>query len=160
MIKKVISIIIVFVSVVQICIAQDFFKTTDLFSRPESDKKSGSLNIIQEPNVDTLIYRYILANKVLQQNGDGDMDGFRIQIYSSSDRNARDESNKIRAEFMIIFPDISSDVKYREPGYFLVKAGNFRTKLEGTKWLYLIRKKYPNAILVPDLIYFPDLIKN
>ena len=61
---------------------------------------------------------------------------------------------------MIAFPDISSDVKYREPGYFLVKAGNFRTKLEGTKWLTFIRKKYPNAYLVPDVIYFPDQIKN
>jgi hypothetical protein len=160
MIKKVISIIIVFESVIQICLAQEFFKTADLFRKPESDKKSSSLNIIQEPNVDTLIYRYILANKMLQQNGEGDMDGFRIQIYSSSDRNARDESNKIRADFMIAFPDISSDVKYREPGYFLVKAGYFRTKLEGTKWLTIIRRKYPNAYLVPDIIYFPDLIKN
>jgi hypothetical protein len=160
MIKKVISIIIVFVSVMQICLAQDFFKTADLFHKPESIKNSGSLNIIQDPNVDTLIYRYILANKVLKQNGDGDMDGFRIQIYSSSDRNARDVANKIRADFMIAFPDISSDVKYRDPGYFLVKAGNFRTKLEGTKWLTFIRKKYPNAYLVPDVIYFPDQIKN
>jgi hypothetical protein len=160
MIKKVISIIIVFVSVLQICLAQDFFKTADLFHKPESIKNSGSLNIIQDPNVDTLIYRYILANKVLKQNGDGDMDGFRIQIYSSSDRNARDVANKIRADFVIAFPDISSDVKYRDPGYFLVKAGNFRTKLEGTKWLTFIRKKYPNAYLVPDVIYFPDQIKN
>jgi hypothetical protein len=160
MIKKVIFIIIVFASVMQICLAQEFFKTADLFHKSESIKNSGSLNIIQEPNVDTLIYRYILANQVLKQEADGDIDGFRIQIYSSSDRNARDESNKIRADFMSLFPDIPSYARYREPGYFLVKAGNFRTKLEGTKWLFLIRKKYPNAILVPDVIYFPDLIKN
>ena len=160
MIRKVILLIVLFTSVLNLCRAQEFFKTADLFRKPESVKKSGSLNIIQEPNVDTLIYRYILANQMLRQKGDGDMEGYRIQIYSSSNRKARDESNKIMAEFMIEFPDIPSYVRYREPGYFLVKAGNFRTKLEGTKWLSIVRRKYPNAYLVPDNIYFPDLIKN
>lgn len=61
---------------------------------------------------------------------------------------------------MIEFPDIPSYAQYDNPGYFLVRAGNFRTKLEGTKWLYNIRRKYPNAYLVPDKIYFPDLVKN
>ena len=160
MVRKIILLILLFTSVLNLCRAQEFFKTADLFRKPESDKKSGALNIIQEPNVDTLIYRYILANQVLKQKGDGDMEGFRIQIYSSSNRKARDESNKIRAEFMIEFPDIPSYARYREPGYFLVKAGNFRTKLEGTKWLSIVKKKYPNAYLVPDVIYFPELVKN
>ena len=59
--------------------------------------------------LDTLISRYILANKNLkQENGHSGMEGFRIQIYSSSNRNAREESNKARAEFMSKFPDIVS----------------------------------------------------
>jgi hypothetical protein len=144
-----------------LCEAQVFIRTEDLFRKAESDGSSGSLNIIQDPSVDTLISRYILANKLLKQNsGGGDMEGYRIQIYRSSNRNAREESNKVRAEFMIEFPDIASYVLYDNPGYFLVRAGNFRTKLEGTKWLYIIRKKFPNAYPVPDKIYFPDLIKN
>ena len=36
------------------------------------------------------------------------MDGFRIQIYNSPNRNAREESGKVRAEFMSKFPDIVS----------------------------------------------------
>ncbi len=159
MIKKTLLFFVLLISVLPFCKAQVFFKTADLFRKSESDYKSGSMNIIQEPNVDTLISRYILANKVLKQGNDGDMDGFRIQIYRSSNRNARDESNKVRAEFMIEFPDIPSYAMYREPGYFLVRAGNFRTKMEGTKWLYYIRRKYHNAYLVPDVIYYPDLIK-
>lgn len=159
MIKKTLLFFVLLISVLPFCKAQVFFKTADLFRKSESDYRSGSMNIIQEPNVDTLISRYILANKVLKQGNDGDMDGFRIQIYRSSNRNARDESNKVRAEFMIEFPDIPSYAMYREPGYFLVRAGNFRTKMEGTKWLYYIRRKYHNAYLVPDVIYYPDLIK-
>jgi hypothetical protein len=137
--------------VFNICEAQTFFRTADLFRN--TGDRPGELNIIQNLSVDTLISRYVLANKLLG----GGMEGFRIQIYSSSNRNAREESNKIRAEFMIEFPDIPSYAKYREPGYFLVRAGDFRTKVEGTKSLYQIRKKYPNAYLVPDIINFPDL---
>jgi len=161
MIKKVLLFIILFVSAINMGKAQEFFKTSDLFRKPESGKKSGSLNIIQEPNVDTLIYRYILANQVLKQRTDGDMEGFRIQIYRSSSRNARDEANKIRAEFIIEFPDIpSSYISYQEPGYFIVRVGDFRSRVEGTKLLYHVRKKFPNAYIVLDKIKFPDLIKN
>jgi hypothetical protein len=159
--KKSFLLIVLFLSVLSLCKAQVYIRTADLFRKPESDNVSGTLNIIQDQSVDTLLSRYILANKLLKQNSGGcDMEGFRIQIYRSSNRNARDESNKVRAEFMIEFPDISSYVMYDNPGYFLVRAGNFRSKLDGTKLLYTIRKKFPNAYLVPDVIYFPDLVKN
>jgi hypothetical protein len=152
MIKKLILLLILFLSGLPFCKAQVFFKTTDLFRKPEA---AGSLNIIQEPGVDTLMSRYVLANRRL--NG---MEGFRIQIYRSSERNAQEESNKKRAEFMIEFPDIHSYAMFQKPGYFLIRAGDFRTKVDGTKQLFLIRKKFPNATMVPDIINFPDLTKN
>jgi hypothetical protein len=156
MIKKTYFILIFFLLVLQTGEAQQFFKTVDLFRKPDSDRNTSTLNIFQEPNVDTLISRYILMNKKLE----GEMEGFRIQIFRSSNRNAKDEYNKVRAEFMIEFPDIASYAEYQEPGYFIVKAGDFRTRLECTKLLYLIRKKFPNAYPVPSKIKFPDLNKN
>lgn len=137
-----------------ICNAQ-FIKTSDLFPSEIPSRKAGSLNIIQEPGIDTLVSRYILANRLYG----GGMEGFRIQIYRSSSRNAREESNKVRAQFMVDFPDITSYSEYNRPGYFLVRVGDFRTRMEGTKTLYLIRKKYPNAYMVPCIINFPDLNK-
>jgi hypothetical protein len=141
-----------------ICEAQTYFKTADLF--PNTEGRSGKLNIFQDLNVDTLVSRYVLANKVLTEGTDGDMEGYRIQIYRSSNRNAREESNKVRADFMIEFPDLQSYADYDKPGYFLVRVGDFRTRMESAKALYLIRKKYPNAYIVPCLIKFPDLNKN
>src|SRR5450759_4814981 len=75
--------------------AQSIVKTSDLFRRSDNNSRSGQLNIIQDPAIDTLINRYILGNK----NHYG-MDGFRIQIYSSSNRNARKESDKAYTDFM------------------------------------------------------------
>jgi hypothetical protein len=87
------------------------------------------------------------------------MEGFRIQLYRKSTRTAREESNKVRADFMIEFPDIPSYAEYEKPGYFLVRVGDFRTQLEGAKTLALIKKKYPQAYPVPCVINFPDLNK-
>ena len=156
MIKKQLLFFVLFLSVLPYCGAQDYFKTSDLFQPPGSNKKGGTMNIIQDPRVDSLISRYVLTNKML----DGLMWGYRIQIYRSSIRTAREESNKARAEFMIEFPDIVSYPLYEKPGYFIIRAGDYRTKIEGTKQLYIVRRKFPNAYLVMDKINFPDLIKN
>ena len=86
------------------------------------------------------------------------MAGFRIQIYASSNRNAREESNKAMAEFISKFPDIKPYLVFAEPGYFKIRAGDFRTKTEATRLFLLVSKEFPDAYLVPDFINFPDLI--
>jgi hypothetical protein len=156
MIKRAFLVIFNLILVVNISDAQVFIKTSDLFPVTKPDSKGGELNIIHDERADTLISRYILANRFLK----GGMEGYRIQIFRNSTRTAREESNKVRADFMVLFPDITSYIEYAEPGWFLVKVGDFRTKMEGTKSLYMIRKKYPNAYLVPSVINFPDLKKD
>lgn len=139
---------------------QAFVKTADLFKRADENPHPGQLKIIQDPSIDTLISRYILINQnIYRDYGRFGMEGFRIQIYSSSNRNAREESNKARAAFISKFPDIDSYALYAEPGYFKIRAGDFRTKTEATKLFLLVSKEFPDAYLVPDIINFPDLNK-
>jgi hypothetical protein len=138
--------------------AQSFVKTSELFRRSTDNSRTGALNLNQDQAIDTLISRYILSSKKLKTiEGTQGMDGFRIQIYYSSVRNAREESSKARAEFINNFPEIISYAEYAEPGYFMVRAGDYRTKNEGYKYLIMIRKEFPNAYLVPAVINFPDL---
>ena len=132
--------------------SQSVVSSSDLFKKKSDNPGSGQLNIIQDPALDTLISRYILANQKL----DG-IEGFRIQIYNSSNRNAREESAKVRAEFMSQFPDIISYLLFAEPGYYKVRVGNFRSRTEATRLYLIISKKFPNADLVPDIINLPDL---
>ena len=138
--------------------AQSFIKTSDLLQRSDDNSRSGKLNIIQDPAIDTLISRHIQANKNLSiEPGYYGMEGFRIQIFNSSARNAREESNKVMAEVISKFPNIRPYLLYAEPGYFKIRVGDFRTKAEATKLYMLISKDYPDAYLVPDFIKFPDL---
>jgi len=138
--------------------AQSFVKTADLFKRSDISSGPGQLTLVQDPSIDTLISRYIHLNSNLSKDyGHYGMEGFRIQIYSSSNRNARDESNKTMAQFLSKFPEINAYQQYADPGYFKIRAGNFRTKTEATRLFQLIRKEFPDAYIVPDFINFPDL---
>jgi hypothetical protein len=138
--------------------AQSFVRTSDLFKREDMSNHMGQLDINQGLSLDTLISRYILANKNLfKVNNHYGMEGFRIQIYASNNRNAREESNKTRAEFMSKFPEIVSYPLYAEPGYFKIRVGDFRTKPEAMKLFQLISREFKDAYIVPDVINFPDL---
>jgi hypothetical protein len=159
MLRKILSLIIILVIPAGLCRSQAFVKTSDLFKRP--DYMEGKLVIYQDPAVDTLLSRYILASKKNRTiEGTQGMEGFRIQLYYSSVRQAREESAKARAEFINKFPDIISYAQYQEPGYFIVRAGNYRTRTEGHKYLLMVRQEFPNAYLVPAIITFPDQDKN
>lgn len=142
-----------FMSVLPFCSAQEFFQTAALFAKPSPDNNAGSLNIIQDPAVDTLISRYVMTNKNI-----GGMVRFRIQIFRSGERNAQEEANKVNARFMTEYPEIHSSPLFEKPNWFLVRVGNYRSKVEGTKQLFLIRRKFPNAYLVQeDKIKIQDL---
>ena len=140
--------------------AQSFVSTEDLFQRTESGSHIGRLKIIQDPAIDTLIGRYILAKKYQFDNLNYyGMDGWRIQIYASSNRNAREESAKLRADFMSRFPEIVSYQLYADPGWFKVRVGDFRRKTEAARLLLIISREFPNSYILPDIINFPDQIK-
>jgi hypothetical protein len=145
--------------------SQSVVSSSELFKRTDANSRTGKLNIIQDPAIDTLISRYILANKNMEERiGYSGMEGFRIQIYSSSSRNAKEESSKVNAEFLSRFPeseypDLKSYAQFAQPAYYKIRVGDFRTKTEATRLFLLISKVFPNAYLVPDIINFPELNK-
>jgi hypothetical protein len=144
--------------------SQTVVTTAELFKRTDSNQ-GGQLNIIQDPALDTLMSRYILSNKNLEEkNGFTGVEGFRIQIYNSSERNAKTESGKVRQEFMnefpeSEFPELVTYLIFAEPAYFKVRVGNFRSRTEATRLFLIVSKKFKNADLVPDIINLQDLNK-
>ena len=160
MIRKLFFVLIIVNFSAGIGIAQSFIKTSDLFPGKNENPQSGRLNIYQDPSLDTLISRYISVNKTLyDKTGKYGMNGYRIQIYNSSSRNARDESIKVQTEFMKKFKEIDSYQLFAEPGYWKIRVGDFRTKTEAIKLFLSISREFPDAYLVPDYINFPDLKK-
>jgi hypothetical protein len=133
---------------------QVIIKTTDLFPVTVNKPGSGTLNIIQPPELDTLMSRFILGQKNINEPN-----GVRILIYRNSEITARKESERVYGEFMTLFPGILAYLDFQGPNYYLVLAGNFRNRTEGIKSLLLVSKKYPNAILVPYIINYDEMNK-
>jgi hypothetical protein len=160
MFRKVFLLFVILLLANDFCRSQAFIRAADLLRRSERGAGKGSLNIIQDQAIDTLLSRYILSNKKLRTiEGTQGIQGFRIQIYYSSVRNAREESARASADFINKFPEITSYAQYQEPGYFMVRAGNYRSRAEGYKDLLAVRKEFPNAYLVPAVISYPGLKK-
>ncbi|HHU34261.1 MAG TPA: SPOR domain-containing protein [Bacteroidetes bacterium] len=148
MIKRGYIILFLGLLISNLCSAQAFIRTEDLMNN-NSNNKGGELIIDQSPAIDTLISRSILANK---KRG---IQGFRIQIFLSSARNARTEADRVNAEFISKFPGMYSIVEYQEPGYFKVRVGNYRSRVEAYKDLRLIQREFPDAYAVPATIESP-----
>jgi hypothetical protein len=158
MIRKLFSVLIFLGFSTGMLSAQSFVKTTDLFARADDNNHMGQLRIVQDPGIDTLLSRYILmSKKTFNDNGYYGMDGFRIQIYNNSSRNAREESQKTNAEFISKFPSIKSHTLFAQPGYYKIRVGDFRTRVEATRLFLIISKVFPDSYIVPDVIEFPDL---
>jgi hypothetical protein len=154
MIKKIFFFLFFGLIISIVCDAQFFIRTIDIISPRDGLSGSGQININQDPAIDTLLSRNLLANKLK----DG-LDGYRIQIYRGSDRNAREEAAKAKTKFISEFPDIPSYDSFDRPNWFKIRVGNYRTKQEATKAWYEIRTIFKDSYIVEETIKFPDLNK-
>lgn len=111
----------------------------------------GKLQIRQDPRITDLLVRHSQINQ--RKNG---TEGFRLEIFFSSENKAREMAMRVRNEFNLVFPDIPSYLLFQTPN-FKVRIGDFRNKSEALKTKAYIASKYPNAFIVKDIIRFPEL---
>jgi hypothetical protein len=134
--------------------AQESMGVLQLMNEDRPRYMAERLVIVQDPAIDTLVSRHIIANA--SKNG---VDGWRIQIYRGGHRTAGDDSNKIRARFMEDFPDIRTYRTFDRPNWFKVKVGDFRTREEAAIVYFDILKKYPEAYLIRDVIAYKNPVQ-
>lgn len=121
-------------------------QNTEVLNRPGIIK---NLNINQDPRLDKMLKWHIENNKINNK-----IDGFRVEIFFSSDLDAKDKALKKKKEFLSVYPDNIVHVKYVSPN-FRVRVGDFRTKNEALKLLREIKGTYTVAFIVTDKIDFP-----
>jgi len=138
----------------QVMEAQGDLSVLGIMNKGRSWPEREKLVIREDPMIDTLINRHILANATREG-----VDGWRIQIYRGGHRTANDDANKVRARFMENFPDIKTYLTFDRPNWFKVKVGEFRTREEAAKAFFDIQAKYPEAYLIRDIIDFTHQVK-
>jgi hypothetical protein len=111
----------------------------------DSTMVNGNKNftIKQETAIANLLYKYKEYNRKREFG-----EGFRIQITYTD---VRDEVYKSKGALYKEFPDLSSYVEYEQPSYKL-RVGDFKSRLEATRYLQLVVTLYPGAFIVRDKI--------
>ena len=117
----------------------------------ENETILQKLPVTQDSRIDTLLQRHIAMNK--RMNG---TEGYRLEIFFSSAYRAKDEALEVKIEFLKKFPDEQAYMIFQSPD-FKVRVGDFRTKDEALVLQDRIKRKYPNAFIVKDIIQFPKL---
>lgn len=125
------------------------------FSVAMGQNKKGSLEIVMDPAIDRLQEsRLVFMNSstetvVREKTGTkGTALGFRIQIYSGSNRN---EAYAAQSRFQQQYSDISTYVSYTQPNY-RVKVGDFRSRSEAQAFMREVRKSFPTLFLFTEQV--------
>lgn len=92
-------------------------------------------------NFDGLCNKYDQFMKVVEE-----VPGYRFQIMYAS---TREETNAAKVKFYQQFPTIRAYVDYEQP-YYKLRVGDFRNKLQLTKFFPIITSVYPGAFTVRD----------
>jgi hypothetical protein len=85
----------------------------------------------------------IAANRNIQE-----ISGYRILVYSGT---SSDESSKVRKQLYQYDASLSVYTDFKQPT-FRVKVGNFTDRVQANYILNDLRKQFPNAMIVPDMI--------
>jgi len=115
-----------------------------------SGPRKEEVRIIQEEKLDEVLMLFMEENRKL--NG---IPCYWIRIYSGSAHDSREKAYETKARFLRKYDGIRNDVIYDDPN-FKVYIGGYRSKSETLKLLNSIKKDFPTAFIVYDIIDFPE----
>lgn len=115
--------------------------------------EKGEVHISKDPRIDKLIK--FKGAKIPPATGPK-KDGFRVQLFFDQDRKQVDEA---RSKMLQIDGGADTYIEYKAPNYNLL-LGNYRSRLDAEKARSELLQEFPEAIIVKDRIYFPDLEKD
>ncbi len=112
---------------------------------------TGKIEIIQDPRLEILLTKHIQIN----QNKEG-IEGFRIQIFSDSGNNSKNQAQAVNDGFIARFPTIKAYLTFKSPNY-RVRIGDFRNRLDAQRFLLEVTSDYLNAFIVSEKINLPQV---
>ena len=86
------------------------------------------------------------------------VDGFRIQVFTSESRDSAERVRGDAAEWLMRNPNAAGSERYGSPvvaylePYYRVRMGSFAVEQDARQALELVRRQYPEAFIVPDLV--------
>jgi hypothetical protein len=111
--------------------------------------KTGNIVYHESNAIKALMVKNLIVNQTLPE-----VPGFRIQIFSVSGVNSKEQANKVKVEFLAKYPTAAVYILYQAP-YFKVRIGDFRTEIQAHYFFQQISPNYPYAFVVEDYVNIP-----
>ena len=118
----------------------------DLFTSQNNDKNFGTIYIIQDAALNELVNKHSFLNKNLTYTP-----GYRLQVFFSSARSARQEAERIQKRFKLGSYNLSVYLEYKAP-FWKVKLGDFKTKNEALRAKKKLAKDFPNSWIIKEMV--------
>ncbi|MCA0427793.1 MAG: SPOR domain-containing protein [Bacteroidetes bacterium] len=112
----------------------------------QAQAQRKNIVVERDEDLDSLIYQHAENNKSRNT-----LDGFRIQLFSGSERN---NANQLKAQFLRQYPEVPVYLSYQQP-FFKLRAGDFRTRTEAQNLYHKLVKDFGEVLIVPDKINYP-----
>lgn len=114
-------------------------------------EKNDSYEVTADSRLKEMEKKIIAINENKQN-----IEGFRLQLFSSSGPNSFNQANKVQTEFLTIYNEVPAYVVHKKPA-FKVRVGDFRTRLEAERFFIELKENFPDAFVVKDEINLPPL---
>ena len=115
--------------------------------------QEGDIKIIKDNRIDALVEK---QGEVVPPAIKPEIDGYRIQLIFDSDKSA---INSARSSFFSQYPKVDTYVEFNAPN-FILKVGDFRTRLEAEKVRASIVEEFPTSFIIKEKINLPRLEKD
>lgn len=109
-----------------------------------SFSQSENITITNEKGIEDLLRKHLQYNEAMKT-----IPGYRLQIFSGSGNYSKSNAINERARFMGRYPFTNAYVIFNTP-YYIVRVGNYRTRLEAEAFRQHIIDIYPEAYIVRD----------
>lgn len=126
-----------------------------------SSPKGGTVRIVQNPQLDSLMTNQIRMATQVEMNGTEAFitaRGYRIQIFSGNNqRESKSEAYSKEEEIKTLFPTLDTYVTFHSP-FWKLRVGNFRTSEEAHAKLRELKSAFPKwkeMFIVRDQVKFP-----
>jgi hypothetical protein len=117
-----------------------------------SFSQTGNVTIKKDQRIDALVQK---QSAVIPPAVKTEIDGYRIQLVFDGNK---DVVNNARSKFISKYPKVDTYIEFNAPN-FILKAGDFRTKLEAEKIKAGIELDFPTSFIIKERVNIPRLEK-
>ena len=125
-----------------------------VFSFLLSLQSQSQVKVIADGRLQTILERHIEYNEMSRT-----LQGYRVKVNSFTGTNAKAKAFALKDELMDIYPNTRAYVSFDEPN-FIVKCGDFITRLEAYNLFKQIKPQISSAIIIKDWINNPIILES